>query len=570
MATLRAFPSRFVLALALGACGGSTTSVPLSGTPLPADLTFTGANGSPVPLSTYLRPKEDPRSLLVIRLQTPWCGPCQWQRGHSGELAKLSPAGRVRLLDLLLTGLDNGPPTATDVVDWQARGDLPVDTVADPGLQLASHFPARAALPLILIVDTRTRIPLATLSSPTADELAEAIHTALARIEGRPIPTTPDAPTLVDDRFTRDQWDMVTGMILPPSASRDPTNTREGDPSAIALGKDLFFDADLSPSPKQVSCGSCHAPDLLFQDGKDQAPEGVGLGARNVPTVVLAPEQRSQFWDGRADSAWGQAIMPIEDPNEMASTRLFVAHTVARKYPDRYAALFGPLPPLADGARFPAAGKPGDAAWDGLAAGDKIAINTVFANVGKAMAAYEKSLWPKANRFDRYASGETQALTEREKDGLSAFFQAGCIQCHNGPRLTDDSFHALRFPTGRHDRTPDPGRLEAIPKLLANEFLRSSVYSDAPTQVAPASQGPALVGAFKTPGLRGVGYTLPYGHGGSFGGLASTIEAHRNAGLPKDSPYAVGVAEPWLVDFDPALIPKIGDFLLALTMDLPP
>jgi len=372
----------------------------------------------------------------------------------------------------------------------------------------------------------------------------------------------------MDGRFTRDAWELIHDMAL--TTSSDPTNAHESDAATIALGKALFFDGDLSPSSKKVSCGSCHLPDLLFQDGKDQAPEGVGSGARNVPSVVLAADQRWLFWDGRADSPWAQAIMPIEDPNEMGSSRLFVSHVLGTKYRAAYEAIFGELPPLDEQARFPSAGKPGDPAWDAMAAGDRTLVNRVFSNVGKALAAYEHSLRPLPNALDQYAQGKLDALSTAEKDGLGAFFAAGCAQCHYGPRLTDDSFHALRFPTGRPDRAGDRGRIDGIPKLLASEFRRSGAFSDAPTTRTEPTSSPALLGAFKTPGLRGVGFTLPYGHGGSFGGLVSTLDAHRTGGVSADNSSAVGSPETWLVEFDAALTPKIVAFLQTLRADVPP
>jgi cytochrome c peroxidase len=508
--------------------------------------------------------------VLVVRVLTPWCGPCQWHRAHTGDVLALDNLHRVRVVDVLLAGLDNGPPTAGDVADWADRNGTHVETIADPNFQLADIFPKRWILPLVAVVDARSRTPVAVFSDPAPDRLATAVHAALALVDGKSPPDAGASPALVDNRFTEEQWDLIAAMALPAKATRDPANAYESNPAAIALGKSLFADSALSPSPKQVSCASCHPSDLLFQDGKNQPPEGVGPVGRNVPTIVLAQEQRWQFWDGRADSAWAQATMPIEEPGEMASTRLFVAHVIAQKYGATYAAIFGALPPLEDSARFPASGKPGDSTWDTLAADDKVAVNRVFANVGKSIAAFEKSLRPIPNRLDHYASGDLTALTSQEKNGLSAFLAAGCVQCHHGPRLSDGSFHVLRFPTGMPDRSADPGRPGGITRLLTSDFLRSSIYSDAPTTFVPPSQGPSLLGAFKTPTLRGVGNTLPYGHGGSFGGLTSTIEAHRTGGLPPESPFAAGTTEPWPGGFDEGMIPLIENFLLAMTADLPP
>jgi len=172
--------------------------------------------------------------------------------------------------------------------------------------------------------------------------------------------------------------------------------------------------------------------------------------------------------------------------------------------------------------------------------------------------------------LDSYANGDPSALTARQKDGLVAFFSAGCAQCHYGPRLADDSFHNLRFPSGKPDKTADSGRSDGIPFLISSEFRRTGKYSDSVPSILPANPiaTPNLVGAFKTPDLRGVAFTLPYGHGGTYGGLTSVIDAHRTAGLATSSTMTVGDAERFLPSFDASLEPVIIDFLNSLTLDM--
>ncbi|MGF2075973.1 hypothetical protein, partial [Enterococcus casseliflavus] len=79
-------------------------------------------------------------------------------------------------------------------------------------------------------------------------------------------------------------------------------------------------------------------------------------------------------------------------------------------------------------ARFPAADKPGDAAWEGMTAADRAAVNRVFAIVGKAMAAFQRTLRVPADPLDAYVAGDTSALSEAQKTGLHHFFAAGCAQ----------------------------------------------------------------------------------------------------------------------------------------------
>jgi cytochrome c peroxidase len=200
--------------------------------------------------------------------------------------------------------------------------------------------------------------------------------------------------------------------------------------------------------------------------------------------------------------------------------------------------------------------------------GDREAVSRVLANVGKALAAFERGLVVSPAALDRYAAGDLDAMSDVEKDGLAAFLDAGCAQCHFGPRLSNDAFHNLRFPTARADGLPDRGRADVLPAILANEFSRQSSFSDAPAEPPAPPRLDRALGAFRTPGLRGAAATAPYGHGGGFHTLRSVIEAHRMGGLPPDSPATLGEAEPWGQGFDPALTPRIVGFLNGLRAQL--
>jgi cytochrome c peroxidase len=371
---------------------------------------------------------------------------------------------------------------------------------------------------------------------------------------------------LVDGRFSRDQWGMISSMSLHDPPPPDTTNAFADVLGANALGSLLFIDPSLSPS-NMVSCASCHEPPRQLTDGRPTSPEGVGSVTRNSPSLVLASYQPWQFWDGRADSLWGQALLPMESPNEFGSSRLFVVHDVYDLYREPYESLFGPLPPMTDLTRFPPSGMPGDASWKAMAPSDQEAVTRAFVNVGKALEAYERSLRGTSFSLDAYAAGDMGALTDPEKDGLLAYMQAGCAQCHWGPRLTDDSFHVLRFPTGRQDGTPDVGRMGGIPQYVAAEFSAGSVYSDDRSKARPPPiAGPWTLGAFKTPSLRNVALTSPYGHGGSYVALTDVVELHRTLGLPAGSKYTTGTTEPWLVPFDASQDTPIVNFLETLAM----
>jgi cytochrome c peroxidase len=286
--------------------------------------------------------------------------------------------------------------------------------------------------------------------------------------------------------------------------------------------------------------------------------------------VTFAAWSRWQFWDGRADTLWMQALGPFENAKEFASSRLFVAHAIHDRYASDYEAIFGAMPDLADTARFPPSGKPGDAAWDGMTDADRTEATRVFVNAGKAIAAYERTLRAKPNALDAYAGGDMNALTAPQKDGLAAFFSAGCAQCHYGPRLTDDAFHTVRFPTGRQDGAADRGRLDGIGALLVSDFKSTGTWSDAPRPPYSLATPPSTLGAFKTPALRGVVHTAPYGHGGSLATLEDVVKNYSTSGLEDASPLAAGATEPWVPRFDDPTRNALPAFLQTLTAGLSP
>lgn len=534
------------------------------------DLAFDGVAGE-VRARDFFEPCAARARLLVVRTSAGWCGTCRWHAQHSGELAELDVADRLVLLDLVVAGDDNLPATAKDAAAWLQRVERPGVVAADPAFQLAPlNAGARAPLPLIALVDTRTMSIRDVLNDPPEELLAARIEAAIAALDGAAAPA-PASPPLKDGRFTREQWDLIRGMRLdelgtPP---HDPTNAKVEDAAAAALGARLFGDTELAAS--QVSCASCHRAGQHFQDGAAQSHDGVAPLDRNAPSLLLASFSRWQFWDGRADSQWMQALGPPENDREMASTRLRVAHQLFDRYRGEYEALFGPMPPLDDASRFPADGKPGDAAWAAMAPLDQAAATRVFVGYGKAIAAYEWSLRVGPTALDRYGGGDLGALDDASKDGLLAFFRSGCAQCHYGPRLTDDAFHVIRLPTGRRDGQADPGRAAGVPQLLASDFLETGAFSDAPGDThgvaALAVVPPSMLGAFKTPPLRGVAQTAPYGHGGTIGTLAEMTALLATAGLDPSSPLAIGATEPWVATFDDAARDAITTFLKTLTAE---
>jgi cytochrome c peroxidase len=166
----------------------------------------------------------------------------------------------------------------------------------------------------------------------------------------------------------------------------------------------------------------------------------------------------------------------------------------------------------------------------------------VYANIGKAIAAYERKIMPGPSRFDQYVdallkgdtAGMHAALTPDEVVGLRLFVgKAGCINCHNGPLFTNNDFHNTGVPAAP-GLPQDTGRGKGVQQVLGDEFNCLSRYSDA----APEDCGElrfakaddhALERQYKPPSLRDVAERAPYMHAGQFATLREVLEHYNRA-----------------------------------------
>lgn len=372
------------------------------------------------------------------------------------------------------------------------------------------------------------------------------------------------------DIFTKRDWAVIQRLSpLPDKPPPSPTNQFADNPDAAHLGQMLFFDERLSKAGT-VACATCHSPFSGFAD-VESTSLGAGRGTRNAPTILNAAYNKWQFWDGRSDSLWSQALIALEGDKEQAGTRLQYAHLIKRYYKSEYEAVFGSLPELTDTIRFPIDGKPGDIQFDNMSEPDKISINTVFANIGKVIEAYERLLISTNAPFDQYVAGDREAIGIEAKRGLKLFIgKAVCILCHDNPNFTNNDFHNLGVP---HGKLPaDTGRYDGIKQLLEDPFNGGGIYSDdsdVPKRILDFLE-PTLQqqGQFKTPTLRNVALTAPYFHTGDFPTLASVIAFNNAGGIPSGF---VGNREGTL---DPLHLSNqesndLVQFLLTLTGELP-
>jgi cytochrome c peroxidase len=213
-----------------------------------------------------------------------------------------------------------------------------------------------------------------------------------------------------------------------------------------------------------------------------------------------------------------------------------------------YGRVFGDVPVLDDATRFPVrAGPFGDPdeqdAWHRMSAADRETIDTAFANIGKAIAAYERLLVPGPSRFDHWVdelqtghiTGSDGGLNEEEIRGLRLFIDSGrtlCLRCHSGPLLTNGVFHNIGTGLGE-GRLPDFGRFIGLQAVLIDPFNCLGRYSDsAPKECKELRfmnkrHADAEMGKFKTPSLRGLLRTAPYMHDGRFATLEEVVDHYR-------------------------------------------
>ncbi|HUQ03958.1 MAG TPA: cytochrome c peroxidase [Kofleriaceae bacterium] len=374
----------------------------------------------------------------------------------------------------------------------------------------------------------------------------------------------PEADAGLDD-YTAEERALLATLSPLPAVPPDTTNAFADNPAAARLGQMLFHDKSYSGAltvgddgtnhglgrvgeTGKVSCASCHAAGSAAMDDQRSEPNNVSLGiargTRNAHGLVNSSFYRWSNWGGRFDSQWSLPLAVAEGGATMRSTRLQIAHLLYAKYRTEYDAIFPvPLdaaldPAASDAARFPASGKPkamatdADGPWELMTQADRDIVDRIFVNYGKALAAYTRQLVSRDTPLDRYLAGDVDALTPAAKRGLRTFL-AHCAECHSGPMLADDEFHALGVPqTGPGVPAADLGRYQDVPALLSSRFNVDGVFSDdrATGRLAGLAQIDAQKGQFRTKSLRDVGGARPYMHAGQLATLRDVVTFYNDGG----------------------------------------
>jgi len=286
-------------------------------------------------------------------------------------------------------------------------------------------------------------------------------------------------------------------QVLQPLPSLEPPKAEQ-----VELGKHLFFEPRLS-GDVGISCDTCHDPATGWGDGKPLSTGYPGSEYfRNAQTLLNAAYYKRNYWDGR---------MAGSDLPTLVRDHLTEAHFMqvdGRLFVER----LRQVPEYEEMFRNTFGGEP------------------TFGRTLTAVAAFLKTITSRNAPIDRYLKGDTAALSAEAREGLALFQgKAGCIQCHNGPLLSDQKFHALGVP-----ENPDIFA-EPLRHITFRRFFRTlgapnaEQYREDPGLYGVTKQK-ADWGKFRTPGLREVSRTAPYMHNGSLTTLDDVVAFYDRGG----------------------------------------
>lgn len=318
---------------------------------------------------------------------------------------------------------------------------------------------------------------------------------ALSACGGEPAAPAAEPPSPSDEQV-RELLALPERFPLPAIPSYNPLSAEK-----IELGRSLFYDTRLSGNRTQA-CASCHLQELGFADGQQHPLGSTGERLlRNSPGLANAAYFATLTWaHPRLRELEDQVLVPLlgDNPVELGVSDGLRAEVLARFDEDaRYRALFS--------AAFPAS--PSGATID------KVAF---------ALASFCRTLISSDTPYDRYLSGQKDALSDSQRRGLGLISgeRMECFHCHSGTNLTVSY---------RDARTSDD--------TARYPFFNDGLYDlDGTGAYPPLDQGLYEVtlndqdrGLFRPPSLRNIALTAPYMHDGSIADLRGVL-AHYAAG----------------------------------------
>lgn len=344
---------------------------------------------------------------------------------------------------------------------------------------------------------------------------------------------------------------LALALLASPALADLPAPVTDADYGAlnmaeVRLGRLLFYDPILSGN-RNISCATCHHPRFGTSDGLSlglgEGATGLGpdrrIGAENIPEQRIprnvpalfnlgASEFTRLFHDGRieADPTRPAGIRtPMDDEMVAGFASVLSAQTMfpvlsADEMAGHYSE--NEVAKAVRSGRITGAGGAWDIISERVAAIPEYQAQFVsvsaeiaagrpihFTDISNAIAAFMAHEWRSdESPFDAFLRGTADLAPEAQVGAALFYGEAGCAACHSGPYLTDHAFHAMAEPQlgpGKGERFESHSRDEGRFRVTGRD---ADLY------------------AFRTPSLRNVTATGPWGHAGAHVTLAGFLVGH--------------------------------------------
>lgn len=268
------------------------------------------------------------------------------------------------------------------------------------------------------------------------------------------------------------------------------------DPAVVELGKMLFFEPRIS-GDGSTSCATCHDPAKGWSDGMALSDGYPGTKYfRRTRSIVNTAHKQWLYWDGRMSGSDVPTLVRdhIAEAHFMQADGRLVLEQLRQipYYESTFKEVMG--------------GEPS------------------YGRILNGITAFVKSINSTDVPFDRFLEGDASAIGVEAQRGLALFRgKAGCVQCHNGPMLTDNEFHNLGIPTNP-DLFNDPLRHITFRRFYKTLGVAHYYQLDHDPGLYGLSKRAEDDGKFKTPSLREVSRTPPYMHNGVLATLEDVVE----------------------------------------------
>lgn len=221
-----------------------------------------------------------------------------------------------------------------------------------------------------------------------------------------------------------------------------PITPPKFDEQKALLGKELFFDTELSPSGT-LSCEKCH--NLYWNlSGTSKKNVKISVGSQVSPPTALNSALNFIFFkNGEIKDLEEQVKRSLTGENQLGSEPKFLTRKVNQNpvYKQKFLEIYGE--------------------------------DATFENIADALVNFEKALVTPNAKFDKFIGGDANALNEDEKHGFELFKKIGCINCHSGVNLGANLYYELKFDSGEGGQA---GRYK-VPSLRNIEKTAPYLYS---------------------------------------------------------------------------------------------